>query len=330
MELSAGNLLMEPPQSETNARVRSSDPVSLQFYWQGYDAYVHCKRNESMAPCLYNAQCASLDQTERDDELVHIMPVEELRERWIVSDMKVQVVSASTGKYLRASRVSRFLKWSTTRDERTVFQIQILDGQTLTFQSKFTLASAFWSDHSIGFTQSFPLGGGRELSKAMGLLTIEKKKHQAPLIFPLRFRAVSAEQRASGGAGAHNRAPQSNGSESSSSSLSSSFLESRSPPPVVTISDVEFIENETDPSLSELPVAMVVPSTSRTRARSTDSDEIVENCMYCGILFRQREGLMAHLRDYHGNIMHRTPVPGAFCIHCGQRRVDGACPRCGS
>ncbi|KAH7484668.1 hypothetical protein KRP22_005830 [Phytophthora ramorum] len=170
----------------------SRDHIALQLFWQGYDAYVACKGKESVAPCFYNAQCSG--QT-ADSEFVQLVPVVEVRERLILDEMRVQLVSVSTGKYLRATHVSKYLKWSRSRDEQTVFLIQIADRKPLTSSSKFTLTSCFWPDRAVGFTQTFPLGGGREVNKAIGFLTLEKRKNQVPLLFPIRFRAVLRSQR---------------------------------------------------------------------------------------------------------------------------------------
>ncbi|EGZ17652.1 hypothetical protein PHYSODRAFT_384163, partial [Phytophthora sojae] len=175
----------------------SRDHVALQLFWQGYDAYVACKDKESVAPCFYNAQCAGQSA---DNEFVQIVPVVEVRERLILDEMRVQIVSVSSGKYLRATHVSKYLKWSRTRDEQTVFVIQIADRKPLTSSSKFTLTSSFWPDRAVGFTQNFPLGGGREVDKAIGFLTLEKRKNQVPLLFPIRFRAVQRSQRDDRGA----------------------------------------------------------------------------------------------------------------------------------
>ncbi|RLN91271.1 hypothetical protein BBJ28_00019618 [Nothophytophthora sp. Chile5] len=290
----------------------SRDQLALQFFWQGYDAYVQCKEKESVAPCFYNAQCAG---RAADGEFVQIVPVEEVRERHILDEMRVQLVSASSGKYLRATHVSKYLKWSKTRDEQTVFQIQIGDRKPLSTGSKFTLTSCFWPDRAIGFTQTFPLGGSREITKAIGFLTLEKKKNQAPLLFPIRFRAVLRALR------------------DDRSAASPTF---RRPTPFVTATDLLFIGEENADSVNSIPLARVATtrqSGSSTGRSSSDrlsglDEEIWENCTFCSVLFRARDDLLAHIRDCHGEILHRVPTPGAFCIHCGSRRVEGQCTRC--
>lgn len=302
------------------ALLTSEDQVALQFFWQGYDAYMHCRRREGVVPCFYNSQC---EGESADEEFVRIMPVEEVRERLILDEMRVQLVSAKTGKYLRGTHVSKFLKWSRSRDEQTVFQIHIVDRQPLSGRSKFTLRSCFWPDQAIGFTQTFPLGGGRELNKAIGFLTVEKKKHQASLLFPLRFRAIRRSERNQRGRGLRPTLYQ-------------------QPTPFVTAADLLFIGEDNAASVADIPVAQLASPAQRSsdaslrgsllRASAADSpedDEIWENCTYCGVLFHARAELLAHIRDYHGDILHRVPVAGAFCTSCGSRRVDGVCARCG-
>jgi hypothetical protein len=302
-------------------RVTSRDHVALQLFWQGYDAYAQCARKESAVPCLYNSQSGG---EETDDEFVHIAPVDEVRERLILDDMRVQLVSVRTGKYLRGTHVSKFLKWSRQRDEQTVFRIQIQDGSPLTTASKFTLRSCFWPDQAVGFTQTFPLGGSRALSKAVGFLTIEKRKHQTPLLFPIRFRAILRSERSHRGRGLH----------------ASRFDH---PTPFVTSADLLFIEEDNAEIVSGIPLARLASPVDRSsevtslRGSSTTlstgsnepEEEIWENCTYCGTLFHMRAELMAHIRDNHGDILHRVPVPGTFCVHCGSRRVGGVCARCG-
>ncbi|GMF18285.1 unnamed protein product [Phytophthora lilii] len=292
----------------------SRDHVALQFFWQGYDAYVTCKDKESVAPCFYNAQCAGQSA---DSEFVQLVPVVEVRERHILDEMRVQLVSVSSGKYLRATHVSKYLKWSRTRDEQTVFVIQIADRKPLSPTSKFTLTSCFWPDRAVGFTQTFPLGGGREVNKAIGFLTLEKRKNQAPLLFPIRFRAVLRSQRDDRG------------------SLVSRY---RRPTPFVTAMDMLFIGEDDVENVDDIPLARVASppasGSSSTGGRTSSGrlsgpeDEIWENCSFCGVLFRARGDLVAHIRDCHGEILHRVSVPGTFCIHCGTRRVDGRCTRC--
>ncbi|KAG3200553.1 hypothetical protein PC128_g4528 [Phytophthora cactorum] len=293
----------------------SRDHVALQFFWQGYDAYVTCKDKESVAPCFYNAQCAGQSS---DNEFVQVVPVDEVRERHILDDMRVQLVSVSSGKYLRATHVSKYLKWSRTRDEQTVFVIQITDRKPLTASSKFTLTSCFWPDRAVGFTQNFPLGGGREVNKAIGFLTLEKKKNQAPLLFPIRFRAVLRSQRDDRG------------------SMVARF---RRPTPFVTATDMLFIGEDDADRVSDIPLARVASppgsGSGSTGDRSSiggrlssPEDEIWENCTFCNMLFRARDDLIAHIRDTHGEILHRVSVPGTFCTRCGTRRVDGQCTRC--
>jgi len=291
----------------SHARVTSMDHIALQFYWQGYDAYVHCKQSESVAPCFFNTNCAG---PANDGEFVHIVPVQEVRERSIFDEMRVQLVSVSTGKYLRATRVSKFLKWSSSRDEQTVFQIQILDRKPLTQGSKFTLASCFWPGFYVGFTQTFPLGGNRELAKAVGFLTLEKKKHQAPLLFPIRFRAVLREFR--------NLRP-----------ASSPSHHSQVPTPFVTANDMVFIDEEHESRVADVPLATVVSAHEIGGfGRPEDEDVLGDACPYCSVLFRQRAALLAHIHDHHSDWLHRPSVEGTFCVHCGQRQVDGVCARC--
>ncbi|KAG1697118.1 hypothetical protein DVH05_017502 [Phytophthora capsici] len=306
---------VEQPSVETvnhGTWTTSRDHIALQLFWQGYDAYVTCKDKESVAPCFYNAQCAG---QAADNEFVQIVPVEEVRERHILDEMRVQLVSVSSGKYLRATHVSKYLKWSRTRDEQTVFVIQIGDRKPLTSSSKFTLTSCFWPDRAVGFTQTFPLGGGREVNKAIGFLTLEKRKNQAPLLFPIRFRAVLRSER-------DDRA-----------SMVSRF---RRPTAFVTATEMLFIGEEDADRVRDIPLARVpTPPSSGTGSRTSingrmsgPEDEVWENCSFCGVLFRARGDLIAHIRDTHGEILHRESVPGTFCTHCGTRRVDGRCTRC--
>lgn len=302
-------------------RVTSKDHVALQFFWQGYDAYAQCRRKESAVPCFYNAQS---EGAQADDEFVQIVPVQELRERLILDEMRVQLVSVRTGKYLRGTHVSKFLKWSRSRDEQTVFRIQIQDGSPLTTASKFTLRSCFWPDQAVGFTQTFPLGGSRALTKAVGFLTIEKRKHQTPLLFPIRFRAILRSERSRRGRG-----------------LRASMFDQ--PTPFVTSADLLFIEEDNAEIVSGIPLARLASpeersseavslrgsSTTLSSGSNEPEEDIWENCTYCGALFHARRELLAHIRDNHGDILHRVPVPGTFCVHCGNRRVDGVCTRCG-
>ncbi|KAG7401359.1 Cytochrome c oxidase copper chaperone [Phytophthora boehmeriae] len=291
----------------------SRDHVALQFFWQGYDAYVTCKDKESVAPCFYNAQCVG---QAADAEFVQIVPVEEVRERHILDEMRVQLVSVSSGKYLRATHVSKYLKWSKTRDEQTVFLLQIADRKPLTSTSKFTLTSCFWPERAVGFTQTFPLGGGREINKAIGFLTLEKRKNQVPLLFPIRFRAVPRAVR-------DNRSVVTN--------------RLRRPTPFVTATEMLFIGEEDVENVSDIPLARVASSITETGSfiernsaerLSGPEDDLWENCTFCGMLFRVRGDLVAHIRDCHGEMLHRVSVPGAFCTHCGTRRVEGRCTRC--
>uniref|UniRef100_M4B1Z8 C2H2-type domain-containing protein n=1 Tax=Hyaloperonospora arabidopsidis (strain Emoy2) TaxID=559515 RepID=M4B1Z8_HYAAE len=293
----------------------SRDHVALQFFWQGCDAFVTCKDSESVAPCFYNAHCAGQCA---DSEFVQLVPVNEVRERHILDAMRVQLVSVDSDKYLRATHVSKYLKWSRTRDEQTVFVIQIADRKPLTASSKFTLTSCFWPDRAVGFTQTFPLGGGRDVSKAIGFLTLEKRKKQAPLLFPIRFRAVLRAQR--------DERP-----------LSTAARHGRCTP-FVTAMDMLFIADEDADRVSNVPLARVAGSESepdgretvpsRTHVTAGSDQDGWESCTFCGVLFRARGDLIAHIRDGHGEMLHRVSVPGAFCIDCGTRRVDGRCTRC--
>ncbi|KAG6609115.1 Zinc finger, C2H2 [Phytophthora cinnamomi] len=196
----------------------------------------------------------------------------------------------------------------------TVFVIQIADRKPLTSSSKFTLTSCFWPDRSVGFTQNFPLGGGREVNKAIGFLTLEKRKNQVPLLFPIRFRAVLRSQRDDRGA------------------MVARF---RRPTPFVTATEMLFIGEEDAENVRDIPLARVASppgsgssSTAAAGHQSVPEEEIWENCTFCSMLFRARGDLAAHIRDSHGEMLHRVSVPGTFCIHCGTRRVDGRCSRC--
>lgn len=308
---------VEQPAVETVSNgpwTTSRDHVALQFFWQGYDAYVTCKDKESVAPCFYNAQCAGQSA---DSEFVQLVPVDEVRERHILDEMRVQLVSVNSGKYLRATHVFKYLKWSQRRDEQTVFVIQIADRKPLTSSSKFTLTSCFWPDRSVGFTQTFPLGGGREVNKAIGFLTLEKRKNQVPLLFPIRFRAVLRSQR---------------------DDRASMVARFRRPTPFVTATDMLFIEEDDADRVSDIPLARVASppaiGSALTGERTSSGrlsgpeEEVWESCTFCGVLFRARGDLVAHIRDGHGEMLHRVSVPGTFCIHCGTRRVDGCCTRC--
>ncbi|CAI5739232.1 unnamed protein product [Hyaloperonospora brassicae] len=293
----------------------SRDHVALQFFWQGSDAFVTCKDSESVVPCFASAQCAA-------SEFVQLVPVTEVRERQILDAMRVQLVSVDSDKYLRATHVSKYLKWSRTRDEQTVFVIQIADRKPLSASSRFTLTSCFWPERAVGFTQTFPLGGGRDVSKAIGFLTLEKRKKQAPLLFPIRFRAVLRAQR--------NERP-----------LATAARLGRCTP-LVTATDMQFIGDEDADSVSDVPLARVAtgpePDGQETvPSRSSSSSHYVgagsdqdgwESCTFCGGRFRARSDLIAHIRDGHGEMLHRVSVPGTFCVDCGTRRVNGRCTRC--
>ncbi|GLD99128.1 hypothetical protein PINS_up007846 [Pythium insidiosum] len=284
-------------------RITSSDPIAIQFFWQGYEVYAHDRESNSAVPCFFKSQCGCSQENGSTAEFLRIVPVDELPERSIWDDMKVQLVSVTTGRYLRVTRVSKFLRWSETRDEQTVFQIQILDrSKPLNRDSKFTFASTFWPGHYIGFTESCPIGAGRGASKAIGFLTIEKKKHQAPLLFPVRFKAV-------------HRALRFRRVRATSSST-------EDPVPLVVPSEVEFIDSEQHDAVADIPVAVVLSG--------RNNDEIRETCPYCNVLFRRRDSLLAHIRDSHGDWLRRPSVPGTYCPHCGQRRSNGVCRRCDS
>lgn len=331
MEQAPSLRVVRTAEDVSHARVTSMDHVALQFYWQGFDAYVHCKSSrEDVAPCFFNAHCAGAAD---DGEFIYIVPVEEVRERSIFDEMRVQLVSVSSGRYLRATRVSKFLRWSSARDEQTVFQIQVLDRKPLRQGSKFTLASCFWPGYAIGFGQKVPLGGSsRDLAKAIGYLTLEKKKHQSSLIFPIRFRAVLREYRDLRPA-------------SSPSNQDAQQRLQHVPTAVVTASDMEFLEDSDDNDeardallVDNIPLATVVTSSPVHQLRLLHQDGNPEDdaasmaggdpCPYCSVVFRLRAGLLAHIRDYHGDWLHRPSVAGSFCVHCGQRRVNGACSRC--
>ncbi|TYZ58313.1 hypothetical protein PybrP1_004688 [[Pythium] brassicae (nom. inval.)] len=309
----------------SHARVTSSDHAALQFYWQGFDTYVHCKSaREDVAPCFFNAHCVGAAD---DGEFVYIVPVEEVRERSILDEMRVQLVSVSSGRYLRATRVSKFLRWSSARDEQTVFQIQVLDRKPLTQGAKFTLASCFWPGYYVGFGQKVPLGGSRDLAKAIGFLTLEKKKHQPPLLFPIRFRAVLREFRDLRPA-------------TSPSHQEPQLQAQHVPTAVVTPSDMDFIdvaEDDNDANarsddlfLDDIPLATVVTSSPVHQLQllhegNPEDDPAAtvggDSCPYCSVVFRLRAGLLAHIRDYHGDWVQRPSVAGSFCVHCGQRRM---------
>ncbi|KAI9913670.1 hypothetical protein PsorP6_005231 [Peronosclerospora sorghi] len=268
--------------------ITSRDQIALQFFCQGYDAYVTCKDKESVAPCFYNAQCIGQSA---DNEFVQIVPVDEVRERHILDNMRVQLVSVSSGKYLRATHVSKYLKWSRTRDEQTVFVVQTADRKPLMSHSKFTLTSCFWSGFAVGFTQAFPLGGGREVNKAIGFLTLEKKKKQQPLLFPIRFRAVLRSQR------------------DDRSLVVARFRHST---PFVTDADMLFIGDDDAERVSDVPLARVAspPGSlidySLNRRSSGVRGGAFESCTFCGVLFRARCDLIAHIRDRHGEMLHRV------------------------
>ncbi|DAZ95755.1 TPA: hypothetical protein N0F65_006403 [Lagenidium giganteum] len=292
-------------------RVTSTVQVALQFYWQGYPAYVKKTERENVAPCFDDANC---DDTA--NEYVRIVPVDEVPERSILDGMKVQVLSVASGKYLRATRMSKYLRWSDTRDEQTVFQIQILDGKRLTTLSKFTLASCFRSSMYVGFSQTFPLGGTRDLVKAIGFLTMEKKKNQPSLLFPLRMRAVPQEER-----------QQIREEATSSSSSSSSSPTHANLTPLVTGSDLIFVQDEEVNQLDDVPLAIVMQLTDDASARPED-DHFHENCTYCGLLFRRRSTLLEHIEEDHEDWLSRPCVPGSFCVHCGRWKEQGHCAFC--
>lgn len=294
----------------------SRDQIALQIFWQGYDAYVMCKEKESVVPCFYNAQCMGQSA---DNEFVQILPVDEVRERHILDEMRVQLVSASSGKFLRVSRVSKYIKWSRSRDEKTMFVMQISDRKPLSATSKFTLTSCFWPDRAVGFSQTFPLGGGREIHKAIGFLTLEKRKNQPPLLFPIRFRAVLRSGRDDRG------------------SVVARF---RQPTPFVTATEMLFIGEDDADRVSEIPLARVASPPSSGSGSSGDrgaplsdhvsgsEDNVWDTCTFCNTMFRARCDLVAHIRDTHGEILHRVSVPGTYCTRCGTRRVEGSCTRC--
>ncbi|KAJ0412527.1 hypothetical protein ATCC90586_006894 [Pythium insidiosum] len=216
-------------------RITSSDPIALQFFWQGYEVYAHDRESDSVVPCFFKSQCGCSRENGSTAEFLRIVPVDELPERSIWDEMKVQLVSVTTGRYLRVTRVSKFLRWSETRDEQTVFQIQILDrSKPLTRDAKFTFASTFWPGHYIGFSESCPIGASRGSSKAIGFLTVEKKKHQAPLLFPVRFKSV-------------HRALRFNRSRTASSSAEDLVA-------LVRPSEVEFLDS--DDVVPDIPVAV--------------------------------------------------------------------------
>jgi hypothetical protein len=301
----ASGAAVSPQPPALNSRVTSNDHVALQFFWQGYEVFVHSRAKDSVASCFFKTQCGCTPETGGDAEFLRIIPVHEVRERSIHDMMKVQIVSVSTQRYLRATRMSKFLKWSDTRDEQTVFQIQILDrSKPLTRETKFTLASSVWPDHAVGFTQTPPLGFSRDLHKAVGFLTMEKKKHQAPLIFPIRFRAVHRAVRFI----RYNQSP--------------SFEE---PVPFVTSNELVFIDEDNEEAVADVPIAILLT----TNTAPQPEDEFREICPYCSVLFRRNDALLAHIRDNHGDWMHRESVAGSFCTHCGHRCLEvGVCGRC--
>ncbi|KAE9212301.1 hypothetical protein PF004_g15669 [Phytophthora fragariae] len=99
-----------------------------------------------------------------------------------------------------------------------------------------------------------------------------------------------------------------------------------------------FIGEEDAQNVRDIPLARVASppvsgsSSSGDRGSagrlSVPEEEIWENCTFCSMLFRARSDLAAHIRDSHGEMLHRVSVPGSFCTQCGTRRVDGRCTRC--
>ncbi|TMW62577.1 hypothetical protein Poli38472_005195 [Pythium oligandrum] len=294
-----------PPSIASTSNITSNDHVALQFYWQGFEVYTHSRVGDSVSPCYYKTQCGCTAENDAAAEFVRIVPVDELRERMIVDEMKVQILSVNTGRYLRATRISKYLRWSETRDEQTVFQIQILDrSKPLTPQVQFTLASAVWPGQYVGFTQTSPLSAlGRDVAKSVGFLTIEKKKNQGPLIFPLRFRAVHRSDRFQ------------------TSTRPPSFNE---PVPFVTTNDMVFVDEDNRDIIADVPVAVLLSSADEAQPQY----DSLEFCPYCTLEFRGQHTLRAHIRDYHGDWLHRQSIAGSHCTACGRQMVDGVCLRC--
>ncbi|KAE9226275.1 hypothetical protein PF005_g5191 [Phytophthora fragariae] len=61
---------------------------------------------ESAESCFYNAPCTGSTVV---NEFVQIVPVVKVRERLILEEMRVQLVSVCSGKYRRATHVAKYL-----------------------------------------------------------------------------------------------------------------------------------------------------------------------------------------------------------------------------
>ncbi|KAE9037418.1 hypothetical protein PR003_g4358 [Phytophthora rubi] len=61
---------------------------------------------ESAESCFYNAPCTGSTVV---NEFVQIVPVVKVRERLILQEMRVQLVSVCSGKYRRATHVAKYL-----------------------------------------------------------------------------------------------------------------------------------------------------------------------------------------------------------------------------
>jgi hypothetical protein len=303
-------------------KVTSQVEMAMQFFWQGYDTYVKCHEESDLAACFFNAQCENSNV-----EYIRIVPITESRSKGILDMMKVRIISVSSGKFLRPSRLSKNLKWSSTCDEKSLFRIHILDGKPMEQSSKFTLESAFWEGYQVGFSTSLPLTKSREnaLSKAIGLLTLEKRKKSNSLIFPLRFRALTRS---------HRILENSISMEVSddNSSISDEGNINNTGAVIVTLDEHAFYQDASEHEA--IPIASIVSSSPATyyASRAPDlrhqNNNEPENCCYCGVYFRRRCDLQSHIRDYHHDMLVRPSVAGSFCIHCGYRCFHGVCARC--
>nr|CCA19577.1 conserved hypothetical protein [Albugo laibachii Nc14] len=278
--------------------ISSKDSTAFQFYWQGYDAYVKCIDKENAAGCFYKANCDF-----GNDEYIQFVPVESQQSSALTNQLKVHLICAAQNKYLRATRVSKYLKWSRNCDDQSVFRIQTLNHQPMTTSSQFIIASCFWKDYYVGFTPTVPLGTGKDMKNAVGCLTLEKKKQQTTLVFPLRFRAVPRSSRAT------------NNDE---------VVRRRMSIPAVTPAGITYVREEHIQPRVPLATVIFGATTEITVAESL----IWENCPYCGMVFRDLDALQHHIEVGHQDIITRVSIRGAFCTICGRRRIRGQCARC--
>ncbi|KAL0586146.1 hypothetical protein ABG067_004239 [Albugo candida] len=278
--------------------ISSKDSTAIQFYWQGYDAYVKCIERENVAGCFYKAHCDF-----GNDEYIQFVPVESQQSGALSDEVKVHLICGSQNKYLRATRVSKYLRWSRHCDDQSVFRIQTLDHQPITTSSQFIIASCYWKDYYVGFTPTLPIGAGKDMKKAVGSLTLEKKKQVSSLVFPIRFRAIPRTSRAT---------------------RNEEGVIRRSSIPAVTPAGITYVREEL--IQPRIPLATVVfgATTEITVAESL----IWENCPYCGMVFRHLDALQHHIEEGHRDITTRTSVQGTFCTICGRRRTQGQCALC--